>query len=100
MTDYTMGYCVGNTVILICATVSLVACTLLLVWHFTSHSPCRLSTYKKEATWIFIFLVIFEVFLFLRYFFYMYELPVYPYLLIINSFLYAMVCYLVCAVFT
>lgn len=45
-------------------------------------------------------LVVYEFILSLRYFFWMYPLSAYPYLLITNSFLKSITCYLVCAVFT
>ena len=45
-------------------------------------------------------LVVYEFILSLRYFFWMYTMSAYPYLLITNSFLQSITCYLVCAVFT
>jgi hypothetical protein len=71
-----------------------------LVWHFAKNSPFQASTFKKEATWVFMCLVVYEFILSLRYFFWMYNLSAYPYLLITNCFLQSITCYLVCAVFT
>lgn len=93
---YTNGYCIGNILILLMATVSLVACTALLVWHIKAHQ--RLSL-KKETTWILVFLVFYEILLFAKYCFNLYSWNGYSLMVILMQFLESMVIFLVCAIF-
>lgn len=95
---YTNGYCTGNLLILILSAISLVACILLTIWHFGKHSY-KFATFKKEATWILISLVIFEFILFIRYLFYLYNKAIYPFMIIFGSLLESITIYLVLSLF-
>lgn len=95
---YTNGYCTGNLLILVLSAFSLVACTLLMFWHFGKHG-FKFSTFRKEATWILISLVIFEFILFCRYLFNLYNQPIYPFIIIFGSLLESITIYLVLSVF-
>lgn len=85
-TGYTVGYCTGNLIILTTTCLSLVYSVALLIWEL-QHD----NSFKRRTTWIFVFTTMFLFQMLLRYTFNLYNLAYYPYLVVSNQFMMAIV---------
>jgi hypothetical protein len=69
---------------------------MLLIWRLDQAGCLKLNTYKKNKTWIFILLVIYEFTVVTRYMFSLYDTKIYDTILIFAQILQTVIEYLVC----
>lgn len=96
--NYTIGYCTGQLMILLFATLSLVLSSALLFWQLKAETGCKAWT--KHATWIFVLLVTYECLVFYKYFLYPFnQLNHYLLYIVCMDLLQSMIIYTVCSLF-
>lgn len=95
----TTGYCIGNLILTLACVFVTVACILLFVWHMNRNGWCEVKTYTDEATYVFIFLMLFNIINLARYLLTIYEFSWYIVFVNFNEMIQSLLQYQVCNIF-
>lgn len=98
--DNTIGWCIGEILILAMATICLIGSSLLFKWQFDSYASDAKQFLTRHATWIFILMVLYSVMVFLKYLLDLNSLlDNYGLWIISMEFLQSMILYTTCSMF-
>lgn len=64
---YTIGFCMGNLLIMLASYIVFAQTVAILVWHLDRKGANELATYRSAATWLLFCLILFEFMVAMRY---------------------------------
>ena len=95
----TVGFCVGNLLLVVSAWVTMVFCAMLFTFHMNRTGWCTLKTYKDTATYISMFLLFYVIVIVFKYTLTLYNLTNYALIINVENLIYSLLQFVVMSVF-